>query len=37
MKHSVSKNDKKRKKEIVAEIAKMEEEMKKRHEEVLLF
>ncbi|VDK69393.1 unnamed protein product [Litomosoides sigmodontis] len=35
MKHSIAKNDKKRKKEIVAEIAKLEEEMKKRHEEEL--
>lgn len=37
MKHSIAKNDKKRKKEIVAEISKMEEELKKRHEEVFLF
>ncbi|CAG9533808.1 unnamed protein product [Cercopithifilaria johnstoni] len=35
MKHSIAKNDKKRKKEIIAEIAKMEEEMKRRHEEEL--
>ncbi|VDN86210.1 unnamed protein product [Brugia pahangi] len=35
MKHSISNSDKKRKKELVAEIAKMEEEMKKRHEEEL--
>lgn len=37
MKHSIIKSDKKRKKEIVAEIAKMEEELKRRHEEVFLF
>ncbi|EJW86888.1 hypothetical protein WUBG_02200 [Wuchereria bancrofti] len=35
MKHSISNSDKKRKKELLAEIAKMEEEMKKRHEEEL--
>ncbi|OZC08335.1 hypothetical protein X798_04687 [Onchocerca flexuosa] len=35
MKHSIAKGDKKRKKEIVAEIAKMEEEVKERHEKEL--
>uniref|UniRef100_A0A0R3RTE9 OTU domain-containing protein n=1 Tax=Elaeophora elaphi TaxID=1147741 RepID=A0A0R3RTE9_9BILA len=35
MKHSIEKSDKKRKKEVLAEITKMEEEMKRRHEEEL--
>ncbi|VDM93817.1 unnamed protein product [Onchocerca ochengi] len=35
MKHSIAKSDKKRKKEIVAEITKLEEEMKERHEKEL--
>ncbi|EFO24294.1 hypothetical protein LOAG_04191 [Loa loa] len=35
MKHSIDKSDKKRKKEVIAEIAKMEEEMKRRHQEEL--
>ncbi|MCP9263330.1 OTU-like cysteine protease [Dirofilaria immitis] len=35
MKHSIAKGDKKRKKELVAEVAKMEEEMRERHEKEL--